>query len=144
MHPASHYAAPWIWNLTDIAVSLLTFLTHPPQSCNIQFRSLQVFPASAVEQLPLCEIHWNYCPYVSIRYFLQTFAGHMNNRGVPIEGCFSPDSKYVISGSSDGRVHAWNADTGYKVRVGTKSKLLTICFWLIRNLWICLAWFFKE
>ena len=39
----------------------------------------------------------------------------MNNRGVPIEGCFSPDSKYVISGSSDGRVHAWNADTGYKV-----------------------------
>jgi len=48
---------------------------------------------------------------------LQTFAGHMNNRGVPIEGCFSPDSKYVISGSSDGRVHAWNADTGYKVCV---------------------------
>ena len=114
---------------TDIAVSSF-HLPRPPQSCNIQFRSLHVFLPLlwSSSRCTVCEIHRKCCFYVSCRYFLQTFAGHMNNRGVPIEGCFSPDSKYVISGSSDGRVHAWNADTGYKVRVGTKSRLLTICF----------------
>ena len=46
---------------------------------------------------------------------MQTFAGHLNNRGVPIDGCFTPDSRFVISGSTDGRVHAWNAESGFKV-----------------------------
>jgi len=48
---------------------------------------------------------------------LQTFAGHLNNKGIPVDGCFSPDSKFVISGSTDGRVHVWDADSGYKVCV---------------------------
>ena len=48
---------------------------------------------------------------------LQTFAGHLNNKGVPVEGCFSPDSKFVFSGSTDGRIHVWDADSGYKVCV---------------------------
>ena len=48
---------------------------------------------------------------------LQTFAGHLNNKGVPIDGCFTPDSKFVLSGSTDGRVHAWSAETGYKLCV---------------------------
>ena len=48
---------------------------------------------------------------------MQTFAGHLNNRGVPIEGGFTPDSRFVISGSTDGRIHAWNAETGFKVRL---------------------------
>ena len=46
---------------------------------------------------------------------LQTFAGHLNNKGLPIDGCFSPDSKYVFAGSTDGRVHVWDTDTGFKV-----------------------------
>lgn len=48
---------------------------------------------------------------------LQTFTGHLNNKGIPIEASFSPDSQFVFSGSTDGRVHVWNADTGYKVCV---------------------------
>ncbi len=48
---------------------------------------------------------------------LQTLSGHTNNKGLAIEGCFSPDSKFVFGGSTDGRVHAWNADSGFKVCV---------------------------
>ena len=79
---------------------------------------------------------------------LQTFAGHLNNKGIPVDGCFSPDSKviyhdtlfkssilvnsptdrillkvtifclqFVLSGSTDGRVHVWDAESGYKVCV---------------------------
>uniref|UniRef100_A0A6M2DJP4 Putative histone H3 lys4 methyltransferase complex and rna cleavage factor ii complex n=1 Tax=Xenopsylla cheopis TaxID=163159 RepID=A0A6M2DJP4_XENCH len=48
---------------------------------------------------------------------LQTFTGHLNNKGIPIEASYSPDSQFIFSGSTDGRVHVWNADTGYKVCV---------------------------
>jgi COMPASS component SWD2 len=27
---------------------------------------------------------------------LQTFAGHLNNKGIPVEGSFSPDSKVTF------------------------------------------------
>lgn len=43
--------------------------------------------------------------------------GHLNPNNVPIESSFSPDSRYVFSGSADGRLHVWNADTGYKICV---------------------------
>ncbi|XP_037041996.1 WD repeat-containing protein 82-like [Bradysia coprophila] len=48
---------------------------------------------------------------------LQTLTGYANNDGIPIESSFSPDSQYVFAGSSDGRVHVWNAASGYKVCV---------------------------
>ncbi|XP_071549981.1 WD repeat-containing protein 82-like [Panulirus ornatus] len=48
---------------------------------------------------------------------LKTFAGHLNNKGIPLEASFSPDSQFIFSGSTDGRVHVWNAETGYKVCV---------------------------
>ncbi|EDW52128.1 WD repeat-containing protein 82 [Drosophila sechellia] len=48
---------------------------------------------------------------------LQTFTGYPNNKGIPIEASFSPDSQFIFSGSTDGRVHIWNADTGNKVSV---------------------------
>ncbi|XKL67005.1 hypothetical protein PGB90_010425 [Kerria lacca] len=48
---------------------------------------------------------------------LQSFAGHLNNKGIPIEASFSPDSQFIFSGSTDGRIHVWNAETGYKVCV---------------------------
>ncbi|OQR78781.1 WD repeat-containing protein 82-like [Tropilaelaps mercedesae] len=46
---------------------------------------------------------------------LQKFTGFANSRRIPLEASFSPDSQFVFSGSSDGCVHAWNADTGTKL-----------------------------
>ena len=48
---------------------------------------------------------------------LRMFTGYPNDNGIPIEASFSPDSQFIFSGSSDGLVHVWNADTGYKVCV---------------------------
>ncbi|KAL5015434.1 hypothetical protein ScPMuIL_009704 [Solemya velum] len=48
---------------------------------------------------------------------LQTFMGHTNNKGIPLEASFSPDAQFVFSGSTDGRIHCWNAETGAKVVV---------------------------
>ncbi|KAK3579396.1 hypothetical protein CHS0354_029703 [Potamilus streckersoni] len=48
---------------------------------------------------------------------LQTFMGHANNKGIPLEASFSPDSQFVFSGSTDGRIHCWNTETGAKVAV---------------------------
>lgn len=51
----------------------------------------------------------------SFLYRSLTFTGHLNNKGIPIEASFSPDSQFIFSGSTDGRIHVWNADTGHKV-----------------------------
>lgn len=48
---------------------------------------------------------------------LQTFAGHVNNQKLHLEATFSPDSQFVFSGSGDGVIHVWNAESGYKVRI---------------------------
>jgi len=48
---------------------------------------------------------------------LQTLRGHVNNKGISIEASFSPDSQFIFSGSTDGRVYAWNATTGARVAV---------------------------
>lgn len=45
------------------------------------------------------------------------FLGYMNNKGIAIEASFSPDSQFIFSGSTEGRIHVWNADTGSKVCV---------------------------
>jgi len=48
---------------------------------------------------------------------LQAFTGHLNSKQLPLEASFSPDSQFVISGSSDGRIHIWNCENGQKVCV---------------------------
>ncbi|MCO5592918.1 hypothetical protein L7F22_046922 [Adiantum nelumboides] len=35
--------------------------------------------------------------------------------GAAIEACFSPDGQYILSGSGDGTLHAWNTFTGQEV-----------------------------
>ena len=41
---------------------------------------------------------------------LQSFTGHLNSEQLPLEASFSPDSQFVISGSSDRRIHIWNLE----------------------------------
>ncbi|XP_077538515.1 WD repeat domain 82 isoform X1 [Haemaphysalis longicornis] len=42
----------------------------------------------------------------------QTFTGQTNNKGIPLEASFSPDSQFVFSGSTDGRIHVWSTAEG--------------------------------
>jgi len=46
---------------------------------------------------------------------LQTFSGFVNNKGIPLEASYSPDSQFVFSGSTDGRVHCWSTESGAKI-----------------------------
>ncbi|KAK7102482.1 WD repeat-containing protein 82-like [Littorina saxatilis] len=48
---------------------------------------------------------------------LQTFVGFQNNRGIPLEACFTPDSQFVFCGSTDGKVHCWSTETGAKIAI---------------------------
>ncbi|ESO99288.1 hypothetical protein LOTGIDRAFT_231033 [Lottia gigantea] len=48
---------------------------------------------------------------------LQNFTGFTNNRGLPIEASFSPDSQFVFCGSTDGKVHSWSTETGTKLAI---------------------------
>jgi len=48
---------------------------------------------------------------------LFTLAGYQNNKGLPIEASFTPDSQFVVSGSTDGRLHVWRTENGAKVGV---------------------------
>ena len=45
------------------------------------------------------------------------FKGHANARNIPLEASFTPDAQFVLCGSSDGKIHIWNAEKGNKVAV---------------------------
>lgn len=53
---------------------------------------------------------------------LQNFTGFLNKKSLPIEASFSPDSQFVFSGSTDGQIHVWNSDNGYKLCVLNHSE----------------------
>ena len=55
---------------------------------------------------------------------LQTLNGHLNTKQLPLEASFTPDSQFIISGSTDGRVHIWNAENGQKVNNTTIASVL--------------------
>ena len=57
--------------------------------------------------------------------------GHLNSKQLPLEASFSPDSQFVISGSSDGRIHIWNSENGQKVRVYK----FTMIWWFWFSFW---------
>ncbi|KAG0427354.1 hypothetical protein HPB47_025594 [Ixodes persulcatus] len=42
----------------------------------------------------------------------QSLTGHTSNKAVPLDASFSPDSQFVFSGSTDGRVHVWSTAEG--------------------------------
>lgn len=43
------------------------------------------------------------------------FTGQVNSKRIPLEASFTPDSQFVIAGSSDGKIHCWNTESGSKV-----------------------------
>eukprot|EP00124_Ichthyophonus_hoferi_P000959 Ihof_evm6s42 gene=Ihof_evmTU6s42 len=43
---------------------------------------------------------------------LHRLTGHKNDSRKRLIGCFSPDSKFVLCGSEDGKVHIWDVQTG--------------------------------
>jgi COMPASS component SWD2 len=43
---------------------------------------------------------------------LHTFTGHLNEQGLPLEACFTPDAGFVISGAEDGSLWRWQTSTG--------------------------------
>lgn len=55
-----------------------------------------------------CDLHTN-CLSASNQ------SGRQNPAGEHLEASFSPDSQFILSGSADGLLHIWNADTGRKV-----------------------------
>jgi len=44
-----------------------------------------------------------------------SISGHSSISNIHLEASYSPDSQYIFSGSVDGVVHVWNAETGFKV-----------------------------
>eukprot|EP00656_Telonema_subtile_P007260 TRINITY_DN13406_c0_g1_i2.p1 TRINITY_DN13406_c0_g1~~TRINITY_DN13406_c0_g1_i2.p1 ORF type:complete len:101 (+),score=12.80 TRINITY_DN13406_c0_g1_i2:142-444(+) len=50
---------------------------------------------------------------------VQTYTGHQNTSGLPIEASFSPDAQFVLSGSDDGGVYAWDT-----LQAGAPTKLM--------------------
>jgi len=43
------------------------------------------------------------------------FSGHLNSAGVAFEASFTPDAKFVLCGSQDGKIHMYDVNTGQKL-----------------------------
>ncbi|KAI8896229.1 WD repeat-containing protein 82-like protein, partial [Globomyces pollinis-pini] len=46
---------------------------------------------------------------------VHTLKGHLNTTSLPLEATFTPDAKYVLCGSSDGKIFMWDTATGHKL-----------------------------
>ncbi|CDW54793.1 Putative histone h3 lys4 methyltransferase comple x and rna cleavage factor ii complex subunit swd2 [Trichuris trichiura] len=43
---------------------------------------------------------------------IYSLTDRVNGRGIPLEASFTPDGKYILSGSTDGSVYFWNQNDG--------------------------------
>ena len=41
----------------------------------------------------------------------------LNESGLSLEACYSPDEEYIMIGSEDGKIHIWELSTGNKVTI---------------------------
>ncbi|CAK9294665.1 unnamed protein product [Gordionus sp. m RMFG-2023] len=57
---------------------------------------------------------------------LQNFTGHTNNKGIPLEASFSPDAQFLLSGSTDGKIHVWKTENGAKLATLTGDHAGTV------------------
>lgn len=64
---------------------------------------------------------------------LQSICAGYSPQKLRFEAAFSPDSQFVLSGSGEGLIHVWNAETGNKVcNINNLKALLctfTVMFW---------------
>eukprot|EP00002_Diphylleia_rotans_P024835 TRINITY_DN4902_c0_g1_i1.p1 TRINITY_DN4902_c0_g1~~TRINITY_DN4902_c0_g1_i1.p1 ORF type:complete len:421 (+),score=68.83 TRINITY_DN4902_c0_g1_i1:154-1416(+) len=54
---------------------------------------------------------------------LALLTGHINSKHL-VKSCFSTDGRYVLSGSEDGKIFGWDADSGKLVKVPCETKYL--------------------
>jgi len=48
---------------------------------------------------------------------LYKFSSNFNESGTPLEAGFTPDSKFLISGSDNKRIIFWNIETGREIQL---------------------------
>ncbi|XP_051846563.1 WD repeat-containing protein 82-like [Antechinus flavipes] len=48
---------------------------------------------------------------------VHSFRGYNNNKADAVEGCFTPDSQFIMTGSDNGKIHVWNGESGIKMAV---------------------------
>jgi COMPASS component SWD2 len=60
----------------------------------------------------------------------QVLSNYENKADLNIEACFTPDGKYVLSGSQNGVIHAWDVNSGQKVKefAGHPSTVYSLAF----------------
>jgi len=46
-----------------------------------------------------------------------TLTGYENKKNINLEASFTPDSQFIFSGSSDSKIHIWNANTGVPIKI---------------------------
>ena len=49
--------------------------------------------------------------------FIPRLIGHSNSATIRFEASFTPDAKFVLCGSQDGKIHAWDVQTGLNVSI---------------------------
>ena len=50
-------------------------------------------------------------------------------QGLPIEASFTPDSQFVVSGSTDGLLHLWRTEDGRSAGVLTGEHQVMLDYW---------------
>ena len=48
---------------------------------------------------------------------LGKFTSHENDKSLPLEISYTPDSNYILSGSGDGKIHIWSSKNYKEVAV---------------------------
>ncbi|XP_030384584.1 WD repeat-containing protein 82 [Scaptodrosophila lebanonensis] len=64
-------------------------------------------------------------------HFRQAYTGYANEKRLDLQVCYTPDSKFVLSGADAGRVHVWRASDGEQLAVlkgNNAGPIRCLCF----------------
>lgn len=56
-------------------------------------------------------------------YVKERFEGNTNDELLPLEGCFSPDGRWVLCGSSDGCINIWQSSTANSANSQSRNQI---------------------